>query len=46
MQYESNRKKDKAGEPHIKDMTSKAIDILSKNDKGFFLLVEGKTKTN
>ncbi|XP_061188266.1 alkaline phosphatase-like [Saccostrea echinata] len=32
---------EKAGEPHIKDMTEKAIQILSKNPKGYFLLVEG-----
>ena len=30
-----------AGEPSISEMTEKAIDILSKNPKGFFLLVEG-----
>lgn len=27
--------------PSLKDMTEKAIDILSQNDKGFFLFVEG-----
>ena len=42
MQYEANRPNDTAGEPHIKDMTRKAIQILSKNKKGFFLFVEGK----
>ena len=41
MQYEADRKKkDKGSEPSLAEMTSKAIDILSKNPKGFFLLVE------
>lgn len=40
MQYEHDRKRDKAGEPSLAEMTSKAIDILSKNDKGFVLMVE------
>lgn len=30
-----------AGEPSLSEMTAKAIDILGRNDKGFFLLVEG-----
>ncbi|XP_048779091.2 alkaline phosphatase-like [Ostrea edulis] len=44
MNYEVDRMDphyETAGEPHIKDMTEKAIQILSKNSKGFFLLVEG-----
>jgi alkaline phosphatase len=41
MQYEADRKKkDKGGEPSLAEMTSKAIDILSKNPKGFYLQVE------
>ncbi|CAK8671334.1 unnamed protein product [Clavelina lepadiformis] len=40
MQYSLNRKNDKGGEPSLAEMTEKAIKILSKNDKGFFLLVE------
>jgi len=40
MKYEFDRVKDKAGEPSLSEMTSKAIDILSKNKKGFFLMVE------
>lgn len=32
---------DKAGEPSLTEMTIKAIDILKKNRKGFFLMVEG-----
>ncbi|MBU1041227.1 MAG: alkaline phosphatase [Proteobacteria bacterium] len=30
-----------AGEPGLEDMTAKAIAVLSKNPKGFFLMVEG-----
>ncbi|KAL4237017.1 hypothetical protein ACF0H5_005401 [Mactra antiquata] len=44
MQYELERKDphhEKAGEPSLAEMTDKAIKILSKNPKGFFLLVEG-----
>jgi len=41
MQFEADRKNDKAGEPSLAEMTSKAIDILSKNKKGYFLMVEG-----
>ena len=41
MQYEADRKLDAAGEPSLSDMTSKAIDILSKNRQGYFLMVEG-----
>lgn len=40
MQYNYDRPKDKAGEPSLSEMTAKAIDVLSKNDKGFFLMVE------
>merc|ERR1711860_61670 len=44
MQYDYERKDpnhEKAGEPSLAEMTDKAIKILSKNPKGFFLLVEG-----
>ena len=42
MQYEAYRQsRDGAGEPTIAEMTKKAIQILKKNAKGFFLLVEG-----
>lgn len=41
MHYESERSKDAAGEPSLSDMTSKAIDILSRNKKGYVLMVEG-----
>ena len=42
MQYEVDRASDTAGEPSIAEMTEKAIKILKKNPKGYFLFVEGK----
>jgi alkaline phosphatase len=39
MSYDLDR--DTAKEPSLTQMTTKAIDILSKNSKGFFLMVEG-----
>ena len=39
MSYDLDR--NSAAEPSLAEMTSKAIDILSKNKKGFFLMVEG-----
>uniref|UniRef100_H2Z2U9 Alkaline phosphatase n=1 Tax=Ciona savignyi TaxID=51511 RepID=H2Z2U9_CIOSA len=41
MNYEVDRSSDGAGEPSLAEMTSKAIEILQKDDDGFFLLVEG-----
>ena len=40
MQYEADRQNDIAGEPSLSEMTSKAINVLDNNDKGFFLMVE------
>lgn len=40
MQYEADRANDVSGEPSLSEMTSKAIDILDNNDKGFFLTIE------
>ncbi len=40
MQYESDRKNDKAGEPSLAEMTEKAIKLLSGNKNGYFLMVE------
>ncbi|MGW9526951.1 alkaline phosphatase [Paenibacillus terrae] len=37
--YDMDR--DASKEPSLAEMTTKAIDVLSKNDKGFFLMVEG-----
>lgn len=39
MDYEIDR--DNNDEPSLSEMTAKAIDILSKNKNGFFLMVEG-----
>ncbi|MEJ7624798.1 MAG: alkaline phosphatase [Pyrinomonadaceae bacterium] len=41
MNYEHDRAKDAGGEPSLSEMTSKAIDVLSNNKKGYFLMVEG-----
>lgn len=41
MRYEAQRTQTPAGEPSLMEMTVKAIDVLSKNRKGFFLVVEG-----
>ncbi len=40
MEYEEDRANDTGGEPALSEMTTKAIKILKKNKKGFFLLVE------
>ena len=40
MQYEADRAGDKAGEPSLTEMTTKAIEMLRGNRKGFFLHVE------
>ncbi len=41
MEFELDRAKDKAGEPSLTEMTEKAIRILQRGSKGFFLMVEG-----
>jgi alkaline phosphatase len=41
MQYETDRAEDGAGEPSLAEMTEKAIQMLSKGDNGYVLLVEG-----
>jgi alkaline phosphatase len=41
MAYELERLNQTSPEPSLANMTAKAIDILSKNPKGFFLMVEG-----
>lgn len=40
MQYEADRSNDIAGEPSLTEMTEKAIAVLNKNPRGFFLSVE------
>jgi alkaline phosphatase len=41
LDFEFDREKIRQNEPSLTDMTTKAIDILSQNPKGFFLMVEG-----
>jgi alkaline phosphatase len=41
MKWEADRAADPAGEPSLADMTRKAIQMLSRNKKGFYLMVEG-----
>ena len=41
MKYESERAKDPGGEPSLAEMTGKALDLLSRNPKGFVLVIEG-----
>lgn len=41
MEYEADRLADTAGEPSLAEMTKKAIQVLQKNNKGFYLHVEG-----
>ncbi|MGF1563411.1 MAG: alkaline phosphatase [Geminicoccaceae bacterium] len=40
MQYEADRARDAGGEPSLSEMTGFAIDVLSKNPEGFYLMVE------
>ncbi|MBQ1782374.1 MAG: alkaline phosphatase [Gammaproteobacteria bacterium] len=40
MQYEADRADDLGGEPSLAEMTSKALDLLAKNQNGYFLMVE------
>jgi len=40
MQYEADRVSDVDGEPSLSMMTEKAVKILKRNPKGFFLMVE------
>jgi alkaline phosphatase len=41
MRFEFDRAQDRAGEPSLSEMTARAIEILARNPKGFFLMVEG-----
>jgi alkaline phosphatase len=41
MQYETDRLQDPGGEPSLAQMTRLALEILSRNPQGYFLLVEG-----
>jgi len=40
MQYAHDRNNDTGGEPSLTEMTTKAIDILSKNNNGYALMIE------
>jgi alkaline phosphatase len=40
MKFETDRSHDRAGEPSLAEMTSLAIDLVSKDPDGFFLMVE------
>ncbi|MDF1589039.1 MAG: alkaline phosphatase [Gammaproteobacteria bacterium] len=40
MRYDADRKNDSAGEPSLTEMTKKALEILSHNPNGYFLMVE------
>jgi alkaline phosphatase len=41
LRYELERAEDRAGEPSLTEMTDKAIRILRRGSRGFFLMVEG-----
>ncbi|KAF1021218.1 MAG: Alkaline phosphatase [Paracidovorax wautersii] len=41
MAYELDRVQQNLNQPSLAQMTTKALDVLSRNDKGFFLMVEG-----
>ena len=41
MEYVNRRDKDRWGEPSLSEMTEFALQVLSQNPEGFFLLVEG-----
>ena len=41
MEYELDRAGDTGGEPSLAEMTATAIQILSRHEKGFYLMVEG-----
>ncbi len=41
MEFEFDRSRDRGGEPSLSQMTRKAIEILSRNPRGFLLVVEG-----
>ncbi len=41
MAYEADRGGDTGGEPSLAEMTAKAIDMLARDDDGYFLMVEG-----
>lgn len=40
MEYEADRHLDAGGEPSLSEMTDKAIDVLDRDNNGYFLMVE------
>jgi alkaline phosphatase len=40
MQYEADREQDPGGEPSLSEMTARAIELLRRNQRGWFLMVE------
>lgn len=40
MQYEADREKDAGGEPSLAEMSGKAVEMLSRDEDGFVLMVE------
>lgn len=40
MEYEADRHLDAGGEPSLSEMTEKAIDVLDRDNNGYFLMVE------
>lgn len=46
LSFELDKDSDSTEEPSLAEMTEKAIRILRKNPKGFFLLVEGMPATS
>jgi alkaline phosphatase len=41
MQFEADRERTPSGEPSLLEMTARALDVLERNPRGYFLLVEG-----
>lgn len=41
LKYSHDLPRDTAGEPSLSEMTAKAIDIVSQNKNGYFLMIEG-----
>jgi len=41
MRYDADRGRDPGGEPSLAEMTTKAIEVLSRNTRGYYLMVEG-----
>lgn len=42
MEFEADRDTGPTGDPSLADMTSKALSVLERSNKGYFLFVESK----